>query len=72
MILGVVPSSLKSSYQAVFNAFNQMYGYLQKANYNFLKLGTSTEKEFENLSKSLESASAKITAYNKTVCGVKT
>jgi hypothetical protein len=71
-ILAIVPSSLKGSYQTVFVGANTMYGYLAAANYNFLKLSPTIEKKIEALGTSLEGASNKISAYNKTVCGAKT
>jgi hypothetical protein len=71
LILGVVPSTLKSSYELVFKDVNLLYADLAKANYNFEKLSKAQIASFEALSKTMSGASNKITAYNKNVCGVK-
>jgi hypothetical protein len=39
--------------------------------FKYNKLSKAEIASFENLSKAMDSASAKITAYNKNVCGVK-
>jgi hypothetical protein len=72
VVLGIAPSSLQSSYKLVFKDINTLYGDLAKVHFNYLKLSKAEIAGFETLSKSMSSASAKITAYNKNVCGVKT
>lgn len=71
LVLGVAPSSLKSSYQLVFKDVNQLYADLSKAHFNYLKLTKAEIAGFQALSKSMSGAAAKITAYDKNVCGVK-
>ncbi len=72
VVLGIAPSSLQSSYKTVFKDINTLYGDLAKVHFNYLKLSKAQIASFEALSKSMSTASAKITAYNKNVCGVKT
>jgi hypothetical protein len=71
LVLSVVPGSLKSSYELVFKDINALYADLAKANFDFEKLSKAQIAAFEAESKSMTSASNKITAYNKNVCGVK-
>jgi hypothetical protein len=71
LVLGVAPSSLQSSYKLVFHDINIFYSDLSKANFNYRKLTKAQIASFEALSKTMTTASAKITAYNKNVCGVK-
>jgi|SRR5580704_3636484 hypothetical protein len=71
VILGVAPSSLQSSYKLIFKDINAFYAVLAKAHFNYEKLSKSEIASFETLSKSMTTASNKITAYNKNVCGVK-
>jgi hypothetical protein len=71
LVLGVAPSSLQSPYKTLFKDLNLFYGYLSAANFNYAKISKANLAKFEGLSKSMTPASNKITAYNKTVCGVK-
>jgi hypothetical protein len=71
LILGVAPSSLQSSYKLIFKDINAFYAELAKAHFNYEKLTKAQIASFEVLSKSMTTASDKITAYNKNVCGVK-
>ena len=71
IILGVAPSSLKSSFELLFKDLNKFYGYLSAVNFNYQKLTKAEIASFEVLSKSMTSASNKITAYDKNVCHVK-
>jgi hypothetical protein len=71
LVLGVAPSSLQSSYKAIFTDINVFYADLSKVHFNYLKLSKAQIASFEHLSKSMSAASAKITAYDKNVCGVK-
>jgi hypothetical protein len=71
VILGVAPSSLQSSFKLVFKDINLLYADLEKANFNFEKLTKAQIASFEALSKTMSTASNKITAYDKNVCGVK-
>jgi hypothetical protein len=70
-VLNVAPSSLQSSYKLVFKDLNTFYGLLAKVDFKYNKLSKAEIASFENLSKAMDTASAKITAYNKNVCGVK-
>jgi hypothetical protein len=71
LILGVVPGSLKSSYESIFKDVNALYADLAKANFDFEKLTKAQIAAFEAESKSMTAATDKINAYNKNVCGVK-
>jgi hypothetical protein len=71
LVLGVAPSSLQSSYKLLFQDINLLYSDLSKSNFNFAKLTKAQIASFEALSRKMEPASNKITAYNKNVCGVK-
>jgi hypothetical protein len=71
LVLSVVPGTLKSSYELVFKDINVLYADLSKAGFNFEKLTKAQIAAFEAEAKSMSGASAKITAYNKNVCGVK-
>jgi hypothetical protein len=71
LILGVVPGSLKSSYESIFKDVNVLYADLAKADFDFEKLTKAQIAAFEAESKSMTAASNKINAYNKNVCGVK-
>jgi hypothetical protein len=71
LVLGVSPSSLKSSYELLFKDINTFYVDLSKVNFNYEKLSKAEIASFETLSKAMSGASNKITAYNKNVCGVK-
>jgi hypothetical protein len=71
LILGVAPSSLKSSFELLFKDVNALYGDLAKVNYDFEKLSKAQIAAFEASSKAMLPASNKITAYDKNVCGVK-
>jgi hypothetical protein len=71
LILGVSPSSLKSSYEAIFKDINVLYTDLSKANFDYEKLTKAQIAAFEASSRTMDAASNKIDAYNKNVCGVK-
>jgi hypothetical protein len=71
IILGVAPSSLKSSFQLLFKDVNALYADLAKVNYNFEKLSKAQIAAFESSSHTMTTASNKINAYDKNVCGVK-
>jgi hypothetical protein len=71
IVLGVSPSSLKSSYELLFKDLNSFYAILSKVNFNYEKLSKAEIASFESLSKTMSGASNKITAYDKNVCGVK-
>ena len=71
LILGVAPSSLQSSYKLLFKDINSFYTDLSAAHFNYQKLTKAEIASFEVLGKAMTSASNKITAYNKNVCGVK-
>jgi hypothetical protein len=71
LILGVAPSSLKSSFELVFKDVNTLYADLAKANFDFEKLTKAQIAAFESSSTKMTAASNKITAYDKNVCGVK-
>ena len=71
VVLGVAPSSLQRSYRLLFKDLNVFYTNLSKAHFNYRKLTKAQIASIEALSKAMSTASAKITAYNKNVCGVK-
>jgi hypothetical protein len=71
VVLGIAPSSLQSSYKTVFKDINLIYADLAKVNYNFLKMSKAEIASFEAIAKSMSPAAAKISAYDKNVCGVK-
>ncbi len=71
LVLGIAPSSLQSSYKTIFKDLNSWYSVLSKAHFNYLKLTKAEIASFESLGKVMSTASAKITAYNKNVCGAK-
>jgi hypothetical protein len=70
-VLKVAPSALQSSYKTVFKELNVFYSELAKVNFNYAKLTKAQDASFEALSKTMEAASNKISAYDKKVCGVK-
>jgi hypothetical protein len=71
VVLGIAPASLQSSYRTIFKDLNVLYTDLSAAHFNYLKLTKAEIASFEALSKSMAAAGAKITAYDKNVCGVK-
>jgi hypothetical protein len=71
LVLGVAPSSLQAPYKLVFKDINILYADLAKANFNYAKLTKAQIAGFEALTKTMGSATTKITAYDKNVCGVK-
>jgi len=71
VVLGIAPASLQSSYRTIFKDLNVFYTDLSAAHFNYLKLTKAQIASFEALSKSMAAAGAKITAYDKNVCGVK-
>ena len=72
LVLSVAPSSLQSSYKLIFKDLNTLYSDLSKAHFNYLKLTKAQIASFASLSRGMSVAGAKITAYNKNVCGVRT
>ena len=71
LVLGVAPSSLQKPYKTVFAAVNLIFGAMAKVNYNYAKLSKSTIAGFVKYERSMATASKTITAYDKTVCGLK-
>jgi hypothetical protein len=71
VVLGVAPSSLKSSYKTIFTDLNKFYTELSAVHFNYQKLTHAQIASFEALSKSMTTAGNKISAYDKNVCGVK-
>ena len=71
VVLGVAPSSLQASYKTIFKDLNTFYNELSAAHFNYAKLTRAQIASFESLSKSMATAGAKISAYDKNVCGVK-
>jgi hypothetical protein len=71
LVLSVAPSSLQSSYKNVFKELKVFYTELSKVNFNYAKLSKAQIASFEALSKTMAASSAKISAYDKKVCGVK-
>jgi hypothetical protein len=71
LVLNVAPSVLQSPYKTVFKELNVFYSELAKVNFNYAKLTKAQDASFESLSKTMDAASNKISAYNKKVCGVK-
>jgi hypothetical protein len=55
----------------VFKELNVFYSDLAKVNFNYAKFTKAQQAQFEALSKTMAAASAKISAYDKKVCGVK-
>jgi hypothetical protein len=71
LVLKVAPSTLQGSYKTVFKELNVFYSELSKVNFNYAKFTKAQQAQFEALSKTMAAASAKISAYDKKVCGVK-
>ena len=71
LVLSVAPSSLQSSYKNVFKELSVFYTELSKVNFNYAKLSKAQIASIEALSKTMAASSAKISAYDKKVCGVK-
>jgi hypothetical protein len=71
VVLGVAPSSLQSSYKTIFNDLNKFYTELSAVHFNYAKLTKAEIASFTALGKSMATAGAKISAYDKNVCGVK-
>ena len=70
-VLAIAPSSLQSCYKTIFKDLNSFYADLTAAHFNYSRLTKAQIASFEALSKSMAAAGAKITAYDKNVCGVK-
>jgi hypothetical protein len=70
LVLSVAPSSLQSAYKNVFKELGVFYAELSKVNFNYEKLSKAQIASFEALSNTMAASSAKITAYDKKVCGV--
>jgi hypothetical protein len=70
-VLKIAPSVLQASYKTVFKELNVFYTDLAKVNFNYAKFTKAQQASFEALSKTMGAASAKISAYDKKVCGVK-
>jgi hypothetical protein len=71
LVLKVAPSTLQAPYKTVFKELNVFYTDLSKVNFNFAKFTKAQQAQFEALSKTMAASSAKISAYDKKVCGVK-
>jgi hypothetical protein len=70
-VLGIAPSVLQAPYKLLFKDLGSLFTDLSAAHYNYAKLTKAQIAKFEALSKTMAPAAAKITAYDKNVCGVK-